>query len=81
MQILNLFVIATQICPFFFTRKHVTAPCKYCIENRERQKIQELYPLILASPYAAQRRGQNEKKVQKAENCPAPPLVQAKKNL
>ena len=57
--ILNLFMIITQIRPFY-TRKHVTAliSCKYCLKKRKTKKIQKLYPLLLASPSAAQKRGQ-----------------------
>ena len=50
------------------------------IKMKKRQKIEELYPLVLASSHSAQKRGQKWKKGQKAENSPAPPLLQAKKN-
>ena len=38
------------------------------LKHRKDQKIQELYPLVLVDPRAAQKRGQNGKKVKKAEN-------------
>ena len=66
-RIVNLFMIIAQICPFL-TRKHLTAliSCKYCLKNRERAKnIQELYPLVLACPWAAQKGGQKMEKSSK----------------
>ena len=52
---------------------------QYCFKNRESQNIQELYPIILATPQAAQKkRSKIEKKVKKAENSPTPPLAQDK---
>ena len=55
---------------------------EYCYKTENVKKIQELYPLVLADPRTAQKkRAKNGKKFKKAENSPAHPLAQAKKNF
>ena len=83
MQILNLFAIVTQICPFSLENMwlpYILANITW--ETEKDLKIQELYPLVQASSQAAQiKKSKTKKKVQKAKNIQAPSLVRAEKNL